>query len=83
MVVSDQVDLSIEVHEWKAGLVVTCDVGELASALGRMLDDAKLRAECGANGRRFVTERLKWERVAARLHHLYESAVKGRVSTTE
>ena len=80
VVVSDQVDLSIEVREWNAGLVVTCDVAELASALGRMIDDPQLRAECGANGKRFAAEQLRWDRVAARLHHLYESAMKGRVA---
>jgi len=81
VVVSDQVDLCIEVHDAQAGLVVTCDTGELATALGRMLDDAALRERCGANGRRLVAEQFRWDRVAGRLHNLYESARRGRVES--
>lgn len=79
VVVSDQVDLCLEIHDWRAGLVVTCDVAELSTALARMLADPAFRAECGANGKREVTAHMRWDRVAARLHHLYESAKKGRV----
>jgi glycosyltransferase involved in cell wall biosynthesis len=79
VVVSDQVDLCVEVHDWRAGLVVTCDVGELSTGLARMLSDPAFRAECGANGKRQVTANMRWDRVAARLRHLYESARKGRV----
>ena len=82
VVVSDQVDLCVEVREWQAGLVVTCDVGELSTALARLIGDAALRAECGANGKRQVTANMRWDRVAARLHHLYEMARKGRVDET-
>jgi glycosyltransferase involved in cell wall biosynthesis len=80
VIVSDQVDLCIEVREWRAGLVVTCDVGELCTAICALLEDAPLRAEFGANGRRFVAAQLRWEHVAERLHGLYESAQRGTVS---
>jgi glycosyltransferase involved in cell wall biosynthesis len=79
VLVSDQVDLCIEVREWRAGLVVACDVGELATAIARLLDDPALRSECGANGRRFVAQELPWGRVAGRLHDLYEAARRGKV----
>jgi glycosyltransferase involved in cell wall biosynthesis len=37
----------------------------------------------GANGRRLLTEQFRWDRVAARLHGLYESARRGRVEEDE
>ena len=82
VVVSDQVDLCLEVREWRAGLVVTCDVGELATALGSLIENPALRAQFGANGQRGVAENLRWERVASRLTHLYEMARKGRIDDT-
>ncbi len=79
VLVSDQVDLCIEVREWRAGLVVACDVGELATAIARLLDDPVLRAACAANGRRFVGQELRWDHVAGRLHELYEAVRRGKV----
>jgi len=83
VVVSDQVDLCIAVHDAHAGLVTTCDAGELATGIAKLLDDAELRATMGANGRRLVAEEFRWDRVAARLHHLYEGARRGRVTAQE
>jgi glycosyltransferase involved in cell wall biosynthesis len=83
VIVSDQVDLCIAVHDADAGLVVTCDTGELATAIAKLLDDPALRSRLGANGRRLVTEQFRWDRVAARLHRLYESARRGRVEGNE
>jgi glycosyltransferase involved in cell wall biosynthesis len=83
VIVSDQVDLCIAVHEAQAGLVVSCDTGELATAIAKLLDDPALRVCLGANGRRLVQEQFRWDRVAARLHHLYTSAHQGRVEGNE
>ncbi len=82
VVVSDQVDLCLEVREWQAGLVVTCDVGELATALGKLIENPALRAQYGANGKREAAGNLRWERVAERLKPLYEMAKKGRIHDT-
>ena len=83
VIVSDQVDLCIAVHDAQAGLVVSCDTGELATGIAKLLDDPALRVRFGANGRRLVQEQFRWDRVAARLHHLYESARRGRVEGNE
>jgi glycosyltransferase involved in cell wall biosynthesis len=83
VIVSDQVDLCIAVHDAQAGLVVTCDTGELATGIAKLLDDPALRARLGANGRRLVAEQFRWDHVAARLHRLYEAARRGRVEGTE
>ncbi len=83
VIVSDQVDLCIAVHDAQAGLVVTCDTGELGTAIAKLLDDRALGVRLGANGRRLVAETFRWDLVAARLHRLYESARRGRVEGNE
>jgi glycosyltransferase involved in cell wall biosynthesis len=83
VIVSDQVDLCIAVHDAQAGLVVTCDTGELGTAIAKLLDDPALRVWLGANGRRLVIQQFRWDHVAARLHRLYESARRGRVEGNE
>lgn len=79
ILVSDQVDLCVEVREWQAGLVVTCDVGELSTALARMLENPAERAQWGLNGKRNVAANMRWGHIAGRLNHLYEMAKRGRV----
>jgi glycosyltransferase involved in cell wall biosynthesis len=59
-----------------AGLLVPPkDAGELAVAIGRLLDDAQLRARMGAAGRRRVSERFTWTRTAAATTEAYRSIV--------
>ena len=53
-----------EVAEAGAGLSVEPEPKALASAISRLLDDDKGRAEMGAIGLRLVQERFTWEKVA-------------------
>jgi L-malate glycosyltransferase len=45
----------------------------IASALEELWKDVKLRAELGANGRKFVLENYEWTENAGRMERLYES----------
>ncbi|HEY9367998.1 glycosyltransferase family 4 protein [Streptomyces sp.] len=51
------------------------DAGALAAALGRVLDDAGLRARLGAAGRERVLERFTWARAAQGTAELYREAI--------
>ncbi|MFE2940326.1 glycosyltransferase family 4 protein [Streptomyces sp. NPDC059255] len=51
------------------------DAGALAAALGRLLDDAELRARLGAAGRERVLDRFTWARAAQGTAELYREAI--------
>ncbi|MEY9842289.1 glycosyltransferase family 4 protein [Streptacidiphilus sp. EB103A] len=51
------------------------DAGALAVALGRLLDDAGLRARIGAAGRERVLARFTWERAAELTAERYREAI--------
>jgi len=57
------------------------DPRDLAAGIAELLDDPSRRAEWGARGRRMVTERYSWTRVADRVEALYFDilAEKGEV----
>jgi glycosyltransferase involved in cell wall biosynthesis len=58
-----------------ADLVTPGDVGELAAALGDLLDDPQRRARYGAAGRRRVEELFSWRAVAAATAAAYDDAI--------
>ena len=47
-----------------------------AEGIARLLDDGRLRAELGANGRRYVEREHQWSRMAARLDRTYDAALR-------
>ncbi|MGV9269365.1 glycosyltransferase family 4 protein [Kitasatospora sp. NPDC003701] len=51
------------------------DAGALAAALGRLLDDPRLRATLGEAGRERVLARFTWERAAALTADSYRAAI--------
>jgi starch synthase len=51
------------------------DVGGLAAAIGRLLDDAPLAAALGAAGRARVMERYSWQRHCAELEQILLTAI--------
>jgi glycosyltransferase involved in cell wall biosynthesis len=61
-----------------ADLVAPGDVGELAKALERMLDDPGRRARMGRAGRRRALARFSWRVVAEATAAVYERAVDAR-----
>ncbi len=58
-----------------ADVVTPGDVGELAAALGSLLDDPDRRARYGAAGRRRVEDLFSWRAAAAATAAAYEDAV--------
>ena len=61
-----------------ADLVAPGDVGELAAALGRLLDDPDRRARMGVAGRRRARSRFSWRSVAEATARAYADAVDVR-----
>jgi glycosyltransferase involved in cell wall biosynthesis len=71
----------LEGEEASGGIVVPVgDPGALARALGRLLDDERLRAELGARARQRVEERFSLEVVGAQLRQFMASrgAIRGQ-----
>ncbi len=56
-------------------LVPPSDSGKLAESIGRLLDDAPLRARMGQAGRSRVEERYSWAAVAAKTAAHYETVL--------
>lgn len=59
-----------------ADLATPGDVGELLSALERMLDDPERRRRMGAAGRRRVEELFSWRAVAQQVARAYEEVIE-------
>ncbi|HEY2877311.1 glycosyltransferase family 4 protein [Nocardioides sp.] len=64
-----------------ADLVTPGDVGELATALGALLDDPDRQARYGAAGRRRVQELFSWRAAAAATAAAYDDSVEEFRST--
>jgi glycosyltransferase involved in cell wall biosynthesis len=64
-----------EVEDAGAGVVVEADSKAMADALVRLLADRARLDEMGQAGRRLVTERYSWDRIADRLVDVYRSAL--------
>jgi glycosyltransferase involved in cell wall biosynthesis len=64
-------------HEETGLLVPPDDPSALALAIGRLLDDAGLRARLGAAGRRRVVRQFTWEVTAAGTAACYGALLEG------
>jgi len=65
-----------EVAEAEAGIVIDPDPEQLAEALTMLLDNPQLREEMGANGRRLVSEKFTWDKIAGQMIEIYEEVLK-------
>ncbi|TIC83894.1 glycosyltransferase family 4 protein [Nocardioides sp. GY 10113] len=66
-----------------ADLVTPGDVGELFTALERMLDDPERRARMGAAGRARVEEHFSWRAVAEKVAEAYQHVIDDFTSEKE
>jgi glycosyltransferase involved in cell wall biosynthesis len=71
VIVSDQVGIHRDVADARAGLVVPCQVDELASALIRLLRDPALRKAMGQAGACFARQQYSSEAVTRKLISVY------------
>lgn len=80
VVISDEVGIWEQVASCEAGIVVPCDVGPIAAALLRLLEDAPLRERLGHKGRTAAQELYSPASVARSLADLYSGICAGRPS---
>jgi glycosyltransferase involved in cell wall biosynthesis len=71
-VLSDQIGIAPDVEASSAGLVTSCEVASLTSALQRLLADAALRAQLSDNAKRLAQQRYSLEAMTCSLIELYE-----------
>lgn len=76
VVISDQVNIHVEVAQAGAGLVTRCDAGEVANALDALLRDPERRQSLGQAGRRLVQERYTWPAIVDALTREYEAVIE-------
>jgi glycosyltransferase involved in cell wall biosynthesis len=75
VVVSKRVNIWREIADAGAGLVVDCDVRQLADALEQMLRDAAAAQGMGECGHRLVESRFTWSRVGQQMAAVYEDII--------
>lgn len=54
-----------------AGIIVHPDFHELAEAMDRVLSNAKLAKEMGANGRSLIEQKYSWDKIAYETIEMY------------
>jgi len=78
IVISNRVNIWREVADAGAGLVVNCDVGEVARAMASVLSDPAARTTMGERARRLVAERFTWPAAGKRMVEVYREIVEAR-----
>jgi glycosyltransferase involved in cell wall biosynthesis len=78
VIVSDQVGIHPEIARARAGLVVSCDVGELADGMTRLLDNPLLRRAMAVEGRSLVHYSYSATAVTRKLIDVYNEICAGQ-----
>ena len=76
VVISDQVNLHLEIQKAQAGFVTPCQADAVTSALCQLLNDEPLCRTMGENGKKLVREKYQWDIVADEVIELYERIVR-------
>src|SRR6202035_3549591 len=71
LVISDQVGIHPEIASARAGLVVRCEVDDLASGITRAMVDEDLRRQLSANARELLKSRFTWSQASAQMVNAY------------
>jgi glycosyltransferase involved in cell wall biosynthesis len=83
VVVSDQVGIQGDIKRARAGVIVSCNSTELASALVRLVNDAIVRRSMGQDGRSFALMSYSSDAVTKKLIRLYNQIAKSRDSVDD
>lgn len=83
VVISDQVGVHEEVSKYEAGIVTACDSHGISDALNVLLENEGLRKAMGKNGKRLVSEKFAWKKVASSLVNSYKSIFSGSLRRAE
>jgi len=78
VIVTPGVQISPEIAEAKAGLVVEGEVETLTDAIATLLNSPHLRHELGENGKRLVSHRYSWKVIAQNLISVYTAIIEGK-----
>jgi len=71
VVISDQVGVAQDVNEFKAGLVVPCEVRALAKAMQSLITQPELRSRLASNARNLAAKKFSLEAMGTALVDLY------------
>lgn len=83
VIVSNEVALHAEVTRSGAGEAVPRDVGPLADAMRRWLNNPTGSIEAGRRGRRTVMQRYAWDRIAGRWRDRYQRILSSVEATSD
>ncbi|MEQ8971703.1 MAG: glycosyltransferase [Coleofasciculus sp. C1-SOL-03] len=78
VIVTPGVQISPEIAEAKAGLVVEGEVETLTDAIATLLNSPHLRHKLGENGKRLVSHRYSWKVIAQNLISVYTAIIEGK-----
>ena len=76
VLISDQVGLAPSVADAHAGWVLERNPNQWADAVEQLLDHSSMRQKMGEAGRRLVSAEFSTDRIASRMHALYEDVVR-------
>lgn len=76
VIVSNKVNISADITEARAGLVVNIDHIELSHLIQKLLEDPRLRKELVENGKILVQKKFVWGIIAEQLIKVYQSILE-------
>jgi glycosyltransferase involved in cell wall biosynthesis len=80
VVISDRVNIWREIAAARAGVAVTPEAEQVATAALALLGDPAAARDMGERGRRLASERFSWRTTGDRLVQLYEEIIAARSS---
>lgn len=79
VVLSNLVNLAVDISRAEAGLAITPDEESLVESLRTLLSNRALAHRMGRNGRQLALESYTWEGIAPRLIDLYQKTIEGKL----
>lgn len=78
VVVTPGIQISPEIKQAKAGLVIDDNVESLTHGLSTLISNPELRAKLGNNGQTLVAERYSWRAIAQQLTDVYTTIIENK-----